>query len=201
MMKPGRTLSLRSNRGESRMNGFTGTLAVVAACCAVSCARTDSSENAADCPERWQREWTADSALALCVVPGFVQSEAHSWQRLDPALGPDPQDFFSVEVVRWPDDSASLRHWPPRLGSDPECRADCITVDSSAAHSDRWAGVEAHTETGRISGGLAGLVRRPVFVSGWVIAGDRRGFAQGWATLPLTLDTLRQMLRTVRVVR
>jgi hypothetical protein len=104
-------------------------------------------------------------------------------------------------VIRWPDDSAALGHWPPRLGSDPECQADCITVDSSAIHTDRWSGMEAHTETGRISGGLAGLQRRPVFVSGWVIASDRRGFAQGWATLPTTLDTLRQTLRTVRVGR
>lgn len=181
------------------MNRFAPLLAFLAVAPVGGCARSDSPGELAECPAGWQRAWTADSTLSLCAAPAFVQSEAHSWQRLDPTQGPDPQDFFSVEVIRWPDDSASLRHWPPRLGSDAECRADCITLDSSATHTDRWSGVEAHTETGRISGGLAGLQRRPVFVSGWVIASDRRGFAQGWATLPMTLDTLRQMLRTVRV--
>jgi hypothetical protein len=163
------------------------------------CGRPGDSGAGAECPATWQRTSTADSSLSLCLAPAFVQSDAHSWQRLDPARGADPQDFFSVEVIRWPADSASLRHWPPRLGSDPECRADCITVDSADTQTDRWDGMEAQTETGRISGGLAGLQGRPVFVSGWIIAGDRRGFAQGWATLPVTLDTLRQMLRTVHV--
>jgi hypothetical protein len=183
------------------VNRFARTLPILAVAMLLACARTEGSGEVAECPASWQRAWTADSSLSLCVAPAFVQSEAHSWQRLDPAQGPDPQDFFSVEVIRWPDDSASLRHWPPRLGSDPECRTDCITVDSSTVHADRWSGLEAHTEVGRISGGLAGLQRRPVFVSGWVIASDRRGFAQGWATQPATLDTLRQMLRTVRVDR
>jgi len=183
------------------VNRFVRRSALFAAATFLACARTEGAGDVAECPVGWQRAWTADSSLSLCAAPAFVQSEAHSWHRLDPAQGPDPQDFFSVEVIRWPDDSASLRHWPPRLGSDPECRADCITVESSVARTDRWGGMEAHTETGRISGGLAGLQRRPVFVSGWVIASDRRGFAQGWATLPVTLDTLRQMLRTVRVVR
>lgn len=183
------------------MNRFTRFLAGFAGTAVAACAGSDSPPALGDCPAGWQRAWTADSTVSLCAAPAFVQSEAHSWQRLDPAQGPDPRDFFSVEVIRWPDDSASLRHWPPRLGSDPGCRADCISVDSSATLTDRWNGAEAHTETGRISGGLAGLQRRPVFVSGWIIASDRRGFAQGWATLPITLDTLRQMLRTVRVVR
>ena len=174
---------------------------VLAALVVMACSREQGSADVAECPAGWQQSWTADSTLSLCAAPGFIQSEAHSWQRLDPAQGPDPQDFFSVEVISWPADSAVLRHWPPRLGSDPDCRADCITVDSFAAHAERARGMEAATETGRISGGLAGLQRRPAFVSGWIIASDRRGFAQGWATLPITLDTLRQMLRSVRVVR
>jgi hypothetical protein len=183
------------------VNRFPGVLAVLLAATLPACAGNEASADLAECPASWERTWTADSTLSLCIAPGFLQSEAHSWQRLDPSQGADPQDFFSVEVIRWPDDSVSLRHWPPRLGSDPDCRADCITVDSMASHSDRWAGNEAATETGRISGGLAGLQRRPVFVSGWIVASDRRGFAQGWATVPMTLDTLRQMLRTVRVAR
>jgi hypothetical protein len=35
--------------------------------------------------------------------------------------------------------------------------------------------------------------------SAWIISPTRRGFAQGWSALPATLDTLRQMLRTVHV--
>ncbi len=183
------------------MNPVGGVVAIVVASSLVACARGDRLSAGSECQTGWHRAWTTDSALTLCVEPAFVQSDTHSWQRLDPSAGADPRDFFSVEVVRWPEDSASLRHWPPRLGSDSGCQADCITVDSSTALTDRWAGLEAHTETGRISGGLAELQRRPVFVSGWIIAGNRRGFAQGWAALPLTLDTLRQMLRTVRLAR
>ena len=60
-------------------------------------------------------------------------------------------------------------------------------------------GDDAATEIGLATGGLAGLTRRPVMVSGWVVSKERRGFAQGWTAQPATLDTLRLMLRTVRL--
>lgn len=183
------------------MNGSVFILALAAGAGLAACSRGDRATALAECPSGWRAEWTADSSLSLCVEPGFARADVHSWQRLDPTAGAEPRDFFSVEIVAWPEDSASLRTWPPRLGSAVGCKADCITADSSAVQTDTWAGAEAHTETGLISGGLADLRRRPVFVSGWIVSAKRRGFAQGWAALPVTLDTLRQMLRTVRVHR
>ena len=114
--------------------------------------------------------------------------------------GAPPIDFFSVEVIAWPADSASVGRWPPTLAPEPGCQFDCITVDSATKHADAWDGMTAHTQVGLASGGVAGLRRRPVMVSGWVIANDRRGFAQGWAAKAVTLDTLRQALRTVKVI-
>ena len=183
------------------MKAIAGTLALLSATIGAACGRSDRLASQSSCPASWRREWTADSTIALCVEPAFVRNDAHTWQRPERIVGAPPRDFFSVELVNWPDDSASLQHWPPRLASAPDCQADCITVDSATSHTDRWAGVEASTEIGLASGGVAGLRRRPVMVSGWTLSSRRRGFAQGWAALPVTLDTLRQMLRTVQVVR
>lgn len=176
---------------------FSGAALAIAL---LGCARPERTASIA-CPESWVRRWTADSSIALCTPSGFIPLDDHTWQRPSPTTGEDLADFFSVETLRWPDDSAAVRSWPPRLASLPSCRADCITVDSSTSYRDKWAGFDASTEIGLASGGIAGLQRRPVMASGWVISSDRRGFAQGWTALAATLDTLRQMLRTVRINR
>jgi hypothetical protein len=163
------------------------------------CGRSEQAGLGAACPDAWAKSATADSSITLCLAPGFARLDAHTWQRSSPTTGEDLADFFSVELLDWPADSASVRGWPPRLSSSDSCQADCITVDSSTVHQDRWAGFDAHTEVGLASGGLAALKRRPVMASGWIISGTRRGFAQGWSALPATLDTLRLMLRTVHV--
>jgi hypothetical protein len=166
----------------------------------LGCARPERTAAAA-CPESWVRRWTADSSIVLCAPPGFLPLDDHTWQRPSPTTGEDLADFFSVELLLWPDDSAAVRGWPPRLASLPTCRADCITVDSSFTYRDKWGDFDANTEVGLASGGVADLQRRPVMTSGWIISGNRRGFAQGWTALPATLDTLRLMLRTVRITR
>jgi hypothetical protein len=135
------------------------------------------------------------------VAPGFTRLDDHTWQRTSPKTGEDLADFFSVELVQWPEDSASLHQWPPQLASGPACKADCITIDSGSSYHDKWTDFDAQTEIGLATGGLAGLQRRPVMVAGWVVSNDRRGFAQGWTAQPATLDTLRSMLRTVRIVQ
>ncbi len=167
----------------------------------LGCTRSEQAVSAPACPASWIRSATADSSITLCLAPGFARLDEHTWQRSSPATGEDLADFFSVELLEWPADSASVRGWPPRLSSSDTCQADCITVDSTATYQDRWSGFDAHTETGRASGGIAGLSRRPVMASGWIISGSRRGFAQGWSAQPATLDTLRQMLRTVHLAR
>ncbi|HEU5218553.1 MAG TPA: hypothetical protein VFU23_07830 [Gemmatimonadales bacterium] len=178
----------------------TGSLAgIIVPLAMLGCARGEPAAAVLACPAGWASGATADSSITLCLAPGFVRLDAHTWQRSSPSTGEDLADFFSVELLDWPGDSASVRGWPPRLSSSETCQADCITVDSSIVHQDRWSGFDAHTEIGRASGGLAGLVRRPVMASGWIISRTRRGFAQGWSAAPATLDTLRQMLRTVQL--
>jgi hypothetical protein len=138
--------------------------------------------------------------VTICLPAGFVRREDHTWMRPSRTRGAPLIDFFSVEVIAWPADSASVGPWPPTLAPEPGCQFDCITVDSATKHADAWDGVTARTEVGLASGGVAGLRRRPVMVAGWVVANDRRGFAQGWAAKAVTLDTLRQALRTVKVI-
>ncbi len=150
-----------------------------------------------DCPAGWSLQPSADRRLSLCLPAGFVRREAHTWMRPGNIPGAPPVDFFSVEVIRWPANSASVGSWPPRLAT-PGCQVECIRVDSAVTHADEWSGHSARTEVGLASGGAAGLTRRPVMVSGWILADGQRGFAQGWAARAITLDTLRQVLRTVK---
>jgi hypothetical protein len=146
------------------------------------------------CPPTWRADWVGDSTAALCIPPGFERFDATSWHRGQPA-----DDFFSVEFLQWPDDSASLHAWPPHLGSGPDCLGDCSRVDSLGVHVDSIAGMGARTEVGLVSGGLPGWQRMPMFRTGWILSADRRGFAQGWARGPLTIDTLRQAVRTLQL--
>ena len=176
-------------------------LAVLAGCAVAAAGWTGREANATqgDCPARWRRHASADSSVSLCLPAGFVRRESHTWLRPARTAGRPPIDFFSVEVIDWPADSASVGYWPPRLAPESGCQFDCITVDSITKYPDAWDGFTADTEVGLASGGVAGLHRRPVMVSGWIISKDRRGFAQGWAAKAVTLDTLRRALRTVKV--
>jgi hypothetical protein len=167
---------------------------------AVASAQAGPAAAGNDCPTRWRRHASSDSTVTICLPAGFVRREDHTWMRPARTRGAPPIDFFSVEVIAWPADSASVGPWPPTLAPEPGCQFDCITVDSATKHADAWDGVTARTEVGLASGGVAGLRRRPVMVAGWVVANDRRGFAQGWAAKAVTLDTLRQALRTVKVI-
>ncbi|MEO8448366.1 MAG: hypothetical protein ABI647_01175 [Gemmatimonadota bacterium] len=137
--------------------------------------------------------------MSLCLPPGFVGHDAHSWRRPAKVTGRGPSDFLSIEMLAWPDDSISVRFWPPRLAAGIGCEADCATVDGFSAQIDRWSGFAARTETGLGTARSAGFRLRPVMVSGWIISSDRRGLAQGWAASPAALDTLRLMLRSVVV--
>ncbi len=150
-----------------------------------------------DCAADWTPAWEGDSTLALCVPPGFQRLKDYAWGRQAP--GGWARDFVSVELLQWPEDSASLHSWPPHLASPPTCRADCGTVDSLSVHADQVAGSEARTEVGLVSGGMPGFRRQPMFRMGWVVGAGRRGFAQGWAENAATLDTMRMAVRTLTI--
>jgi len=103
-----------------------------------------------------------------------------------------------VKLLSWPKDSA-FGSWPPHLASGASCFADCATADSVVIHRDTVAGVEVAAEVGLVTGGFPGFRRRPFLVTGWTVSNASRGFAQGWAMNPKTLDTLRAMLKSVRL--
>jgi hypothetical protein len=164
---------------------------------AVACTQSAVRPRAPDCEPGWQTAWSADSGLALCVPPAFARGEGLSWQRGGPG-----GDFFSIDVIDWPADSNGYQSWPPRLASSPSgCEVHCITVDSLVVHSDRVAGAEAQTDVGLVTVGAFGFQRTPMFKTWWVFSANRRGFAQGWARNPVTLDTLRQALSALQVGR
>jgi len=153
----------------------------------------------ADCPAGWSRHSTGDAALSLCLPGDFVQAGDDAWVRPAPAQQLPTTDFFSVKLLRMPDDSAAMQPWPPRLVAESGCTADCFSADSVVVHQDTLPGAEATTSIGLISGGIAGFNRRATLVSGWIASDRMRVLAQGWSHSAATLDTLRQALRTVTV--
>ena len=148
------------------------------------------------CISTWHPVWTADSSVALCIPPDFVSAGPNAWGRRK-ANGAFA-DLLSVQLLSWPQDSTTLSGWPPHLASGPNCLADCATADSVTVHRDTVAGVQVSTEVGLVSGGEPGFRRHPFLVRGWTLTNTSRGFAQGWTTNPATLDTLRDILKTVR---
>jgi len=163
----------------------------------VACSRGHPIAAAPECPSSWRAAWSADSAIALCVPADFVRAGSSAWGR--PGVGTGFLDFLSVELLSWPGDSASLSQWPPHVASPTNCLADCATADSLTVHIDTIAGEEVRTEVGLASGGMPGFRRKPVLEAGWIINGSVRGFAQGWTRQAPALDTLRTILRTVRL--
>src|SRR6185369_14307185 len=135
----------------------------------IAAAPRESEPVGSDCPRKWSRHAAFDSSVSLCLPPGFVGHDAHSWRRPAKVTGRGPSDFLSVEMLAWPDDSVSVRFWPPRLTAGIGCEADCATVDGFSAQIDRWSGFAARTETGLGTARTAGFRRRPVMVSGWII--------------------------------
>lgn len=182
---------------------------VVAGLTSSACGRAATLRVAArpTCRSTWRAAWGADSAVAVCLAPGFAAAPgsrdgAHQrWVRPlaagQPQVGLANGDWLSVSLDTA---AAASEPWPPRLASGPTCSVDCATADSVAAHRDKLdGGAEAQVEAGLISGGMPGFRRQPALVAGWVTPGGTRVWVNGMAAHPGTLDTLRAMLRTVRV--
>jgi hypothetical protein len=168
------------------------------ACLSVLTACTGRSAPAVqECPDGWLHHTTADAAVSLCLPGDFVQAGDDSWVRPAPAKQLPTTDFFSVKLFRLPADSGAVSSWPPSLGQQGPCTADCLAADSVTVHQDTLPGALATTTTGLISGGIAGFNRRPTVISGWVVNDRLRVLAQGWSHTAATLDTLRRALRTI----
>jgi len=72
-------------------------------------------------------------------------------------------------------------------------------ADSVVGHDDSLPDAVVHVQTGLVTGGLQGETRVPTLTGGGRAHDQRRVFVFGAATTGATLDTLRRMLRTVRL--
>lgn len=170
-------------------------LTVIVSVGAMACGPRPAAAGRPICGGTSHREWNEDSSFALCVPDGFRRADRNSWVRV--RRGSASLELLTVELIHWPEDSAQLRSWPLRLAAGADCRADCIEVDSVAVYVDMVAAFVAHTETGLLSGGFAGLRREPHLVMTWTMSAERRGFAQARTASPATLDTVREAVRSL----
>jgi hypothetical protein len=176
-----------------------GTLAITIAAFVGACVSSNVGTQPSTCPADWEWSRSADSSVSACIPPRFARARGPQygtgarWER-GSYRSPDHASL-SVHI-----DTAfsAVEEWPPRLRATSPCTADCISVDSVVAHEDTVAGTPAHVETGLASGGFAGLRRQPTLVAGW-LQGRHRIVVNGMATQGAALDTLRQVVRTIRL--
>ena len=150
-----------------------------------------------DCSAPEIAAWTLDSAAALCLPPG--------WRRLGdyrfgtPRADSPVDDWFTLHVLAWPAESASISGWPPRLESTPSCQLHCSTAENVRVYLDTIDARVARIETGIVTGGNPSLHRKPMLKFGWVVNDDYRVFGLAIVEHPASLDTVRRVLRSVRV--
>jgi len=160
-----------------------------------ACSRTTFVATPSNCPADWRGRWSADSAVSLCLPPGFAPSNASgTWARHG---GGRLGDRIIVSTVKWPDDWHETDPWPFHLASASNCLADCATVDSLTVHEDTIGGAPAWIETGLVTGGFSGFRRHPVLVASWSPSAQLRVLVYGFATRSATLDTIRAVAGTI----
>lgn len=146
--------------------------------------------------------FSRDSTVALCAFPGYrlATSTGRLWARGSPT--DSSYAWLTVAVL---DSSEAASEWgtPPRPGSlrssEPPTTIHRLTAESVAVHPETVDGRSVRVETGRVTGGFAGWRRKPMLRAAWPLGDGRWVLAQGQAPDTRTLDTLRIMLRSVRV--
>ena len=153
-----------------------------------------------ECPTRWHPAWTSDSALSLCVPPGFEQKRDAfaTFLRTRDYLTRDFLNLYLEPRSMW-DVDEPRRRWPPSLPAHPCTLPDCAFTDSLTLHADTVAGVVGDVYVGLVTGGFAGVQRQPSLHAGWELPGERRLVIQAFSEVPATLDTIRIALRTIRL--
>jgi hypothetical protein len=147
--------------------------------------------------------YAADSSSALCAASGYdlAGDTGRRWARGAP--GDTGYAWLSITVL---DTADAADEWgqPSAPGSfqraDPPGTLHALRAESVSVHREVIQTAIVEVETARVSGGVTGLNRHPVLRAVWRVGDGRWVLAQGFATEPATLDTLRAMLRTVRVV-
>lgn len=150
-----------------------------------------------DCTGGWEQTWGPDSAFSLCTPPGFKAMEPGVWSRPRPESA--AVDFLAVALLQDAIAYDTPPGWPPKLAPPRDCSVDCWVADSVTVHLDSIDGHQVRTEVGLLSGGAFGMRRDPHLVTGWRGPDGSGWYAQGWAAVPATLDTLRMALRSLRL--
>lgn len=174
-------------------------LLAVALVATMGCNKVPRVAGRPSCTPGTRANWSADSAIALCLPAQFkpaanIVPGRSRWERSTT----DPSDRAWISAAL---DAAldTLNEWPPRLRNSSTCAADCTSVDSLSHHSDSTSSGVADVETGLVSGGYAGLRRQPTLVAGLSLPSGRRLWINGSARNSATLDTLRHAIQTIRV--
>jgi len=180
------------------MNRYIGALAALAL--VLACTPDDRSAARPECAEQWHAEWALDSALSLCVPPGFEQRRDASsiFVRTHDYITRDFLTLYLDPRSLW-DEDVPGRRWPPSLPARPCTLPDCGFTDSLTLHVDTVAGVAGNVYVGLFTGGFAGVQRKPRLSAGWELPDERRLEARAFSEVPATLDTIRMALRTIRI--
>ncbi len=166
----------------------------------IACAPGSRIAARPECAAGWRAEWSADSALSLCVPPGF-ERKPDSFATILRSQDLLPRDLLAVYLdprSAW-ERGEVVDRWPPSLPTGPCNFPDCGTTDSLTVHVDTVAGVAGRVYVGLVTGGFAGLRRKPSLVAGRDLPGELRLGIHAFSERPATLDTLRISLRTIRL--
>ena len=143
-----------------------------------------------------------DSAAAICLLPRFAKlgDSESAWAR--GTVSDAGYAWLSLVVL---DSARAADEWgvPPVPRSfrrpDPPDVIHAMHADSVTVHTERIEGRLVEIETGLLSGGVQGARRQPSLRAAWPIDGGRWVLVQAQATAAATVDSMRAMVRTVRV--
>lgn len=166
----------------------------------IACAPSSRIAARPGCATGWRAEWSSDSTLSLCVPPGFERKPDSfaTFLRSQDLLPHDRLVVYLDPRSAWERGEIADR-WPPSLTTGPCNFPDCATTHSLTVHADTVARVAGRVYVGLVTGGFAGLRRKPSLVAGWDLPGELRLGIHGFSERSAALDTLRIALRTIRL--
>jgi hypothetical protein len=187
-----------------------GPLRVVAglAVMAAACRGAAHSRSTMKCPAATPVvALSGDSAAGLCLPTGFTEVRpevnigTNGWRRGTPQES--TYEWISAHVI---DSADAEREWgnPPRPGSlrdqKPGTGADAVTADSVQSHPMSIDGRTVDVETALLSGGFAGLHRKPHVRAVWPLGDGRWAIVQGEASSPQQLEELRALIPSFQLL-
>jgi len=166
---------------------------IAAAVLAMGCHREPARLAGPPCRAGWSAAFGPDSAFRLCVPPGYEAGgrDVRAWVR-EGAEG--LSTGIGIRLAAAPDDynfPRSLEAWNLRRSCVDCSRAESlhVVIDSVGTHA-------VPSQTAILTGGEHD---GPALFASWQVASGQWVLVQGWAASRAGLDTMRAMLRTVRV--